>query len=115
MARMKFNEGRDYLQNEDIEQAVILLGQAVYLENVIPEYHYFYGIALYKSKRLKDAEQSLRKALDLEPSNAVYMADLGHLYLKLGFKTRAKKTFEKALKYDESNKRALQGLEVLKG
>ncbi len=114
-ARMKFNEGRDHLENQNIEQAVTLLGQAAYLDNAIPEYHYFYGIALFKNKRLKDAEQSLRKALDLEPSNAVYTADLGHIYLKLGFKTRAKNSFEKALKHDASNKRALQGLEVLKG
>ncbi|UCE79657.1 MAG: DnaJ domain-containing protein [Nitrospiraceae bacterium] len=114
-ARMKFNEGRDHLEDRDIEQAVTLLGQAAYLDNAIPEYHYFYGIALFKDKRLKDAEQSLRKAIDLEPSNAVYTADLGHIYLKLGFKTRAKNSFEKALKHDASNKRALKGLEALKG
>jgi curved DNA-binding protein CbpA len=112
-ARMKFNEGMDLLQSHDFEQALTMLGQAVYLDNSIPQYHYFYGIALFKNKRLKDAEQSIRKAMDLEPANAVYTAELGHIYLKLGFKTRAKNTFDKALKHDDTNRRAREGLEAL--
>jgi curved DNA-binding protein CbpA len=113
-AKMKFSEGMSYLRKKNYEQALIFLGQALYLDNSIPGYHFYYGIALLKNKRIKDAEESIKKALQFEPYNSEYVAELGHLYLQLGFKTRAKNTFEKALKYDSFNERASEGLEKLR-
>ncbi len=40
-----------------------------------------------------------------------YMAELGHIYLGLGFASRAKAVFEKSIKFDPTNKRAAAGLE----
>jgi curved DNA-binding protein CbpA len=113
-AKMKFSEGLSYLKKKNYEQALIFLGQALYLDNSISGYHFYYGIALLKNKRIKDAEDSIKKALQFEPYNSEYVAELGHLYLQLGFKTRAKNTFEKALKYDSFNERASEGLEKLR-
>jgi len=63
-----------------------LLGQAVYLCESEPDYHFFYGVALYRKKKIKEAEASIRKALHLSPHRAEYIAELGYIYLKLGFR-----------------------------
>jgi TolA-binding protein len=110
LAKTKYREGRDHLAAGNYEDAMTLLGQAVYLEESVPDYHYYYGIALLRNKKIRDAEASLRKALHRSPSNAAYMTELGHIYLKLGFKTRARTMFEKALNIDPSHDPASQGL-----
>ena len=110
LARMKYKEGRSILEGEDSEAAMTLFGQAVYLDSSVPEYHYYYGIALLKNRKIKDAEASIRRAISLSPENAQYMSELGHIYLKLGFRTRARNTFEKALKLDPLHHHAADGL-----
>ncbi len=110
MAMMKFDAGKRYLNKNNYEQALIFMGQALYLDNSKHEYHFYYGVALFMNKRVKEAEESIRKAIQLDPYNSEYIAELGHIYLHLGFKIRAKNTFDKALKYDPFNERASEGL-----
>jgi tetratricopeptide (TPR) repeat protein len=64
-----------------------------------------------KIGKYHQAAKSLGQAVKLEPLNAEYLAELGHIYLKLGFNLRAKSAFEKALKKDPANKSALKGLQ----
>jgi tetratricopeptide (TPR) repeat protein len=71
------------------------------------------GIALSKDEKYKDAERAISRALRAEPSNANYLAEVGHIYLALGLPKRAKGNFEKAISADSSNKRALEGMEKL--
>ena len=59
---------------------------------------------------MREAEEAINKAINLNPSNANYTAELGNIYLELGFNARAKATFEKALKLDPSNERVAEGL-----
>jgi tetratricopeptide (TPR) repeat protein len=59
---------------------------------------------------LRDAVKEINRALEIEPRNADYLAELGRLYLTLGFTARAKATFEKALQADPSNRKAQEGL-----
>ncbi|MBI5634030.1 MAG: DnaJ domain-containing protein [Nitrospirae bacterium] len=110
MAQEKYRQGRESLGNQDYENAMTFLGQAVYLDQSVSDYYYFYGIALLRNKKIKEAEASIRKALNLSPYNADYFAELGHIYLRLGFMTRAKNTFDKALKIDPSHARAADGM-----
>lgn len=110
LAKKRFDEGKGFFIQKNYGQAAILFGQAVYLDNTVPDYYYYYGIALFQSKKIKDAEEAIKKALQLDPDNSRYIAELGHIYLQLGFKIRAKSTFEKALKFNPSNKRAAEGL-----
>jgi hypothetical protein len=110
MARQKFQSGRDCLFSGDHEQALTFFGQATNLDASMPAYHYYYGLELFRNRKIRDAEASLRKASQLDPHNALYIAELGHVYLALGFNTRARNSFEKALKYDPSNQRASEGL-----
>jgi curved DNA-binding protein CbpA len=124
-----FNEGKAII--EDIElyntfgetnknmitlkftQAETLFSKAIYFDNSKPEYHFYYGIALSKLKKNKDAVKVFNKAIELNPSNSRYFAELGHLSLNLGFKHRAKKAFSEALKITPSDKRALEGKRIL--
>lgn len=110
MARQKFEAGMSFMRNGDHERALTFFGQATNLDASTPAYHYYYGLALFRNKNMREAEASLRKASQLDPHNAVYIAELGQIYLDLGFKTRARNAFEKALKYDPSNQRATDGL-----
>ncbi|OGW32599.1 MAG: hypothetical protein A2X59_11680 [Nitrospirae bacterium GWC2_42_7] len=113
LARMRFREGRSYLKTNNYDQALVLFGQAVYLDKTVPDYHFYYGMALLKNKKVKNAEEAIHKAIKLAPENSDYIAELGHIYQELGFKTRAKNTFENALKHNPSHKRALEGLSKL--
>ena len=110
LAATKYREGREHLAAGNHEEAATLLGQAVYIDETVPDYHFFYGVALFRNKKIKDAEISIRKALQLSPHHAGYITELGNIYLKLGFKTRARNAFEKALMFDPANSRASEGL-----
>ena len=110
LAKTKYQEGRERLAAGDIDEAMTLLGQAAYLCESEPDYHFFYGAALFRGKKIKEAEISVRKAVNLSPHKAPYIAELGHIYLKLGFRARARSAFERALKLDPSNSRASDGL-----
>jgi tetratricopeptide (TPR) repeat protein len=110
LARAKYQEGRERLAAGGIDEAMTLLGQAAYLWESEPDYHFFYGAALFRGKKFKEAEVSIRKAVNLSPHNAPNITELGYVYLKLGFRARARSAFEKALKLEPSNSRASDGL-----
>jgi tetratricopeptide (TPR) repeat protein len=110
LARMKFREGRRNLDNQDYESAMTFLGQAVYLDDSVPDYHFYYGVALSMNRKIREAEVSIRKALDLSPDNADYITELGNIYLKLGFRTRAMNAFKKALGLNPYQLNAAEGL-----
>jgi Flp pilus assembly protein TadD len=75
-------------------------------------YWNYLSLALSKIPgRLKDAEESLLTAIKLEPLNADFQANLGLIYLKAGMKKRAAGFFEKALRIDAANDKALKGLQ----
>lgn len=113
LARERFIEGKRFYGRGEYEQAGTLFGQAVYLDESVAEYHYYYGMTLLKKKEIKPAEETIKKAARLDPRNSKYITELGHIYLALGFRTRARSTFERALKCDPSDERALDGLRKL--
>ena len=112
LARAKYREGREHLAAGRHEDAMTFFGQAAYLDDTVAEYHYHYGAALFSQGKIREAEASLRKAVSLSTDNAMYFSKLGSIYLKLGFKTRARNAFEKALKVDPSNVDASEGLRL---
>lgn len=110
LAAARFKEGMRFYSSGQYEQATTLFGQAIYLNDSDAEYHYCYGMSLFRNKKMKVAEEAFRKAVQLDPYNSKYVTELGYMYLELGFKARAKNTFEKALKYNPSDERALEGI-----
>ncbi len=109
-ALQKFNEGMELFKDGRYGEACTLLGQAVYLSPQVAKYHLYYGISLSYVNKNKDAEQEILKAIQLSPDNDEYLVELGNLYLRLGMKLRAKRTFERVLSISPHNKRALEGL-----
>ena len=113
-ARSLFEEGRNKLRKNEFSDAELLFGQAIYFDDTIAEYHYYYGLVMFKQNRFADAEKSYAKALNLEPQNASYLAELGFVFLSLGFPRRAKGFFERVLKILPDNVRAFEGLEQVR-
>lgn len=110
IARDRFVEGKEALRKGSYTEATELFRQAVHIDSSVAVYHFCLGLALEKEKKLEDAEASIITALKLDPLNADYIAELGHIYLDLGFNSRAKNAFEKVIKFDPSNERAAEGL-----
>lgn len=111
IARVRFREGKEAFGRMAFSNAAELFGQAAYLDSSVPNYYFYMGLAYEKAKKLREAEKALRHALKMDPFNSDYLAELGHVYLRLNLKLRARTTFEKALKFDPSNERAIAGLQ----
>ncbi|MDA8082040.1 MAG: DnaJ domain-containing protein [Nitrospiraceae bacterium] len=109
-AGTKFQEGKIAFRNRQYGEAENLFGQAVYLDGGVAEYHYCYGLAILKQGKTKTAVKALERAVALAPVNAEYQAELGTAFLRMGFPTRAKGHFEKALKIKPGHRRAAEGL-----
>ncbi len=110
MAKARFNQGRTLLMMRNYSDAVTLFAQAVYFDNSTASYHYYHGLTLSKLNRFKEAAKAINEAVKLNPLKADYVAELGHVFLMLGFKARAQNSFKKALELSPSNERALEGL-----
>ncbi len=112
-AKDKFSQGMKKFEKRHYEDAAELFGQAGYMNNDEPDYFFYYGLSLYKLGKLKEAEGAIRNALKMKPAHVEYLAEIGHIYLELGYPLRAKSNFEKALKTRPSHKRTLEGMALL--
>jgi tetratricopeptide (TPR) repeat protein len=106
MAMRHFNE-RNYAIAETC------IRQAIYIDETRARYHYLYGLILIRQGRLREAKEPLQRAVELEPLNPDYIAELGWVYLKAGLKTTAKGFFDRALKISPEHGRAQRGLKEL--
>ncbi|HWR57573.1 MAG TPA: DUF4388 domain-containing protein [Thermodesulfovibrionales bacterium] len=113
-AKALFEEGKMEMRKKKYPEAELLFGQAKYFDGTIGDYHYYYALALMKQDKAEEAEKSLERALKLEPHNANYIAELGIVFLALGFPTRARAFFEKALMISPDNVRAAEGISKIK-
>jgi tetratricopeptide (TPR) repeat protein len=78
-------------------------------------YWAYLSLALSKMpNRNKEAEETILKAIELEPHNANFYICLGNIYLIAGMHKRAIRQFEAALSWDPTNDKALRELEKLK-
>lgn len=114
IAISKFREGKSKFKEGRHNEAAHLFAMAVYFDNSIPEFHYYYGSALAMLGNLKESVKHLNRALELKPFDSDILAELGHVYYKLKFPLRAEGYFKKALKFNPSNKRASDGIKMLK-
>lgn len=91
--------------------AAEFLGEAV---KICPEKaNYWNYLALALSKvpgKSKEAENAIHRAIELEPANSNYHANLGFLYLREGRTDEARARFQKALSLDPDNQRAKKAL-----
>ena len=113
LARARFREGKSKLTQENFPDAARLFATAIYFEGSEPEYHLYYGRSLAGLGSLKEAAKALNRANELRPLNADILAELGHVYLQLGFPLRARGYFDKAIQCDPSHGRGKEGIEML--
>jgi len=102
-----------YFNERNYPMAETYIRQALYLDDKKSRYHYIHGLILIRQGRLREAKEPLQKAVELEPLNPDYLAELGWVYLGAGLKTTAKGFFEKALKIAPEHTKAQMGLEEL--
>jgi Flp pilus assembly protein TadD len=110
LARSKFDEGYTAYEKELFADAVRIFSEAAQLDDSVARYQYYYGLALIRLDRLKEAELIMTKAQRLEPENDEILTALGYLYVSLGFPLRAQWNFRKALELNPTNERAKNGL-----
>jgi tetratricopeptide (TPR) repeat protein len=68
------------------------------------KYFFYRGITLSRvPRRSHEAEEHLRKAIELSPEISSYHLELGNLYLKSGLKSRAFLCFSEALELDPAS------------
>jgi len=80
------------------------------------KYFHYRGIALSRiPRRSHDAEEELRKAIELDPEISSYHLELGNLYLKGGLKSRALQYFTHALELDPTSDAARKAVEAAGG
>jgi curved DNA-binding protein CbpA len=113
IARARFLEGKTKFTQRDFSDAARLFAMAIYFDGSRPEYHFSYGRSLAGLENLKEAAKALNRANELKPLDADILAELGHVYLGLGFPLRARGYFDRAVQYEPSHKRAREGIGVL--
>ena len=85
-----WTEGKD-------REAVDLWNQAITRRSKFPEANFMLGEALRKNKQIRDSAQFYERALDQDPTQFVYYARLGGVYIALRESDRAFKIFSQGL------------------
>ncbi|RMG04315.1 MAG: DUF4388 domain-containing protein [Nitrospirae bacterium] len=116
LAYEQYRRGVSEYKEGNYWQASEAFRWATRLDPERPIYWSYLGLSLYhQPKRLKEAEEATLEAIKLEPFRAKHYANLGNIYLKAGLFKRARRQFEKALKYDPKNSIAINGLKETEG
>ena len=114
LAKLNFNSGKRALAAGELHDATQFFRNAVQLDPDQGEYHRELGIVEMRNPRWqKSAEESLRRAIELEQTDARAFAYLGRMYQKNGLKRRASEAYQMALEWDPENKMAREGLAAL--
>lgn len=102
----KFNSGLKELRANNFGVAVNGLSDAVKLDPTKAQHHYYLGICLLNIVRRRDeAEEPLRKALELDASKLEHYLELGNYYVKSGKKAKGLGILNNAqMRYPDSPK-----------
>ena len=111
-ARKAFARVKPLLDQEDYERANEVLRVIVKTVPNEPEYQSMYGYVLALSREnLHKARDLCRRAVQAEPYNADFHAQLGFVYMQAGLTKTAEECFATALAYDQHQPLALEHFE----
>ena len=89
---------------------------ATRLDPVKSDYFYHYGISLTRiPRRRHEAEENLKKAIEIDPFKAEYRLELGALYLKSGLKTKAFDVYNEALRQNPASDKIREAMTAAGG
>lgn len=107
----QFNRGMKEYKAGNFWGALEAFNWASRLDAGNSKYYFYEGLALMQMPRRRhDAEEKLKKAIELDPSRTAYYIELGNLYLKAGLKSRALSMFKEALNWDPDSEKAKEGI-----
>ncbi len=96
----QFNNGLQDFKTGNYWGAEESFAWATRLDPIKAPYFYYHGLCLINMPRRRhEAEESLLKAIDLDPTRLEYHLELSNLYLKSGLKTKAIGVLNKALEH----------------
>lgn len=111
LGEVKFRQGKTLYNQARFEEAIVLLEEAVRIQNSKANYFLLLAMAQAKSKIYKrDAVKSFQRAIKLDPWSPDAYYGLGQLYKNEGMPTMAAKQFKKALDVDPDNRAAKKEL-----
>ncbi len=92
-----FERAREAYEITDFWEAIQLSRQSIELDATNAAYHHLLGLGLMRNQNwMKEAEESLRKATELDDTQAEYFVELASSYLRQGMEERAAAMNEKA-------------------
>jgi curved DNA-binding protein CbpA len=96
--------------------AVEAFAAAVRLDPVKSEYFYHYGVSLaHIPRRRHEAEENLKKAIEIDPLKSAYRLELGALYMKSGLKAKALDVYNAALQQNPAADEFRKAIEAAGG
>lgn len=115
-ARRLAAKGAEELRAGHLKEAIEHLRMATDHDADNSRAHYFYGLALGRSRgRERDGLRHLERAAVLEPNNAVFKAEAAVLCLSVGMTSRAARFAQEAITLDPTSKKASAVLSKLEG
>ena len=113
IAENAYRRALDRLENRAFHEAVELLRTSVQLMPGEARYHAALGLALAKNPNwVREGIQQLEQAIQLQPTRALFYAQVAELLLGQGLPLRARRAAESALRLDPSEPTALRVLEA---
>jgi len=114
IARKAYVKGMQIYKTGNYNKAYTFFKAAI--ENDDEESLYFYRLAKAMMKARKSftkAVEYCNRAIEMDPYNMEYKLLLGEIYEAAGGKTKAKSVYEEILKWDKTNFKAKERLEML--
>jgi Tfp pilus assembly protein PilF len=96
-AEALLHRGIEALERERHEEAVVLLRQAVGLDEQSADGFLALGIALMRTMRMHEAMAALERAVVLAPQSFYPRLRMAELYMRVGVPTRAKEELDRAM------------------
>lgn len=114
-ARKLFQGAMTLMKEGHYSQASDYLKKACQLDPDKAKYFYYLGASFYKrGKSLKQAEEALYRAIELDGSCPDYYVALGQVYKAGKLYSRAMDLFERAIKWDPHHQTAIRERKLLK-
>ncbi len=106
-----FNAGVKDFKIGNFWGAADAFASAMRLDPRKADYFFYYGISLARiPRRRHEAEENLKKAIEIDPLRQEYQLELGALYLKSGLKAKALEAYNAALQHHPDSEEIKQAI-----